>query len=148
MQGNRWRLLPSISPKGSWIGFELHRGPRPRCQQQKMGLAAAFSPVPSLVGFQAAVPLTERGFSPAPAQPDQPFLPLPSLQVPLCLPDAHHHLSLLPRLGDKSKQLSFIDTVMKPVITQKKFANKINQSSNGNEWGASFYSEICTRLVA
>lgn len=29
---------------------------------------------------------------------------------------------------------------MKPVITQKKFANKINQSSNENEWGASFYN--------
>lgn len=101
-----------------------------------------------LVGFQAAVPLTERGFSPAPAQPDQPFLPPPSLQAPLCLPDAHRHSSLLLHLGDKSKQLSFIDTVMKPVITQKKFANKINQSSNGSEWGASFHSEICTHLVA
>lgn len=34
---------------------------------------------------------------------------------------------------------------MKPVITQKKFANKINQSSSENEWGASFYNWVCTR---
>lgn len=73
--GGDYYLL--ISPKGNWIGFELHSGPRPRCQQQKMGLAAAFSPVPSLVGFQAAVPLTER-FLPSPCPLTVSSLPSPT----------------------------------------------------------------------
>jgi hypothetical protein len=29
---------------------------------------------------------------------------------------------------------------MKPVITQKKFANKISHGSNEGEWGAGFYN--------